>query len=85
MFDSSSIALAELISYIEDAKICSDEKQIFKLAYLAKLYSKHLEQLGYEKDTRVHSTDIKNRILANIPDLHAYKQGREVVLDFKDD
>ena len=85
IFDSSSIALAELISYMEDAKICSNVKQIFKLADLAKLYSKHLEQLVYEKDTRVQSTNIKNRILANIPRLHAYKQGREVLLAFKDD
>lgn len=34
---------------------------------------------------RVHSTDLKRRLLAHIHGLQAHKQGRDVLLAFNDD
>ena len=38
-------------------------------------------RLGVE-NTQIHSTDLKKRILAQIPDLQAHKEGRDVLLAF---
>ena len=79
------IALAELITYIEDSR--EQSLKIFKLSDLVKLYRTRLEQLGVEVTTRIHSSDLKNRILANIPDLQATKakQGKNIFLAFNED
>ena len=83
------LALAELVSYIEGKKQENDEGNtlIFKLADLVKMYSTCLEQLGLDRNatSRLHSTDLKNRILAQIPDLQAHKEGRDVLLAFNKD
>ncbi len=50
-----------------------------------KLYSTRLEQLGVKEHTRPHSTDLINRILAQIPDLRARREGRDVLLAFDED
>ena len=62
-----------------------DVAPVFKLVDLVKLYSARLQQFGIEQDTRPHSTDLKNRILAHFPDLKAYKEGRDVLLGFDRD
>ena len=80
----SGIALAELLSYIEDLRVSSNI-HVLKLSDLTQLYTKRLEQLGCELKGRIHSTDLKNRILANLPELQAYKQGRDVLLAFNED
>ena len=46
-----SIALAELVAYIEDSS-----ESIFKLADLAKAYESRLEQLGRSSSARINST-----------------------------
>ncbi|KAG0694558.1 hypothetical protein GWK47_027185 [Chionoecetes opilio] len=53
---------------------------IFKLSDLVDLYTTRLEQLGTDVAGRVHSTDLKKRVLAYFPDMDAHKQGRDVVL-----
>lgn len=80
----SGIALAELISYIEDLR-ASGNLSVLKLADLTKLYTKRLELLGLKLSGRVHSTDLKNRILSNLPDLQAYKKGRDTFLAFDEE
>ncbi|GFO25219.1 tyrosine-protein kinase receptor tie-1 [Plakobranchus ocellatus] len=42
-------------------------------------------ELGVGITGRNHSTDLKNRILANVPGILAYKHGRDVLLSFNDD
>ena len=74
------IAFAGLISYIEEARMDSLVVPVFKLTDLANMYSNRLEQLGNDLAGRVHSTRLKERILAYLPDMEAHKQGREVVL-----
>lgn len=79
------IALAELVMYIEEARIDEDVLPIFKLADLASMYTNRLQQLGIDLQDRVHTTRLKERILAMVPDLQAYKQGRDVLLVYEDD
>lgn len=80
------LALAELVSYIiSKSQDCNESKPtVFKLADLVKIYSTSLMRLGVE-NTQIHSTDLKKRILAQIPDLQAHKEGRDVLLAFDKD
>jgi hypothetical protein len=83
---SHGIALVELIGYIQDTKMSvRDVAPIFKLTDLLQLYTDRLIELGVDITGRIHSTDLKNRILANVPGLNAYKEGRDVMLGFDDD
>ena len=80
------IALAELLSYIEETKMTDQSvAAIFKLSDLLKLYSDRLRELGADVTGRIHSSDLKDRILANVPRIRAYRQGRDVLLSFDDD
>ena len=82
------IALAELISYIGNCRAESKESAIapvFKLRDLAQLYTDRLKDLGADKTSQVNCSRLKERILAQIPDLQAYKQGRDILLAFKDE
>jgi len=79
------LAFAELISYIEDARLDSLVAPIFKLSNLVELYKTRLGQLGTDVVGRVHSTDLKKRILAYFPDMTAHKQGRDIVLVSNED
>lgn len=62
------LALAELVSYIISKSQDYNESKptVFKLADLVKIYSTILTRLGVE-NTQIHSTDLKKRILAQIP------------------
>ena len=53
---SHSIALAELLNYIEEAKISEGVAPVLKLADLVSLYSTQLKQLGVEQHERLYST-----------------------------
>ena len=73
-----AIALAELVMYIEEAQ----RPMIFQLSDLAKMYSFPLKQLGGHVAGRVNSTRLKDRLLAQIPELGEYTEGKEVKLEF---
>jgi len=68
-----AIALAELVMYIEEAT----RPMVFQLSDLAKMYSCLLEQLGGHVPGRVNSTRLKDRLLALIPELGAYTEGKD--------
>lgn len=72
------IALAGLVSFIEEVRTDSLVAPLFKLADLVDLYSTRLEQMGTHVAGRVHSTKLKNRILSYFPDMDAHTQGRDV-------
>ena len=74
--------LAEMVSYIEDARQETNSLSIFKLSDLSKMYASRLEQLGIQLTDKIHSTRLKNRIIARIPSIHAYQEGREILLAF---
>ena len=79
------IALAELVSYIEEARMDSDVAPVFKLMDLATLYKTRLEQLGTALTGHVHSTELKNQILRYFPNLEEHKRGRDILLAFNQD
>ena len=80
-----SIALAELLSHIDDARNDESVAPILKLADLVKLYTARLEQLGVKQDSRLNSTKLKDRILSHFPDLSAHREGRDVLFAFSSD
>ena len=76
------IALAQLVAYKEET--CAETKgsapTVFRLAELTDMYFNRLAQLGVEGSGRVHSADLKERLLANVPGLQAHKKGRSKLL-----
>ncbi len=82
---SKGLVLAELIAYMEDSRRDEEIAPVFKLSDMCKLYDERLSELGAGRGSKVHSTDLKNRLLAYLPNLTAYKSGREVFLAFNDD
>lgn len=72
----SSIALAELIAYIEDVRSNETIAPVFRLSELAKLYASRLNQLGVAHDAREHSTRLKQRIMNHFPDMIEVCGGR---------
>ena len=81
----NSLALAELVSYIEDARAESSIAYVFQLSDLVTLYTSRIKELGLNVEKRVHSTKLKERILASIPELKTHPQGKQVVLAFESD
>ena len=79
------IALAELVSYIEELRTSGAELPIFKLADLAKMYKSCLQRLGCDTTARVNTSRLKERLVFQIPGLQAYNKGRDVYLAFGDD
>lgn len=81
------IVLAELVSYINESRKDSSINT-FKMTDLAHLYKERLLSLGVE-DENIHVTRLKNRILAQIPDLvchtDKHSKGQSTSLMFKDD
>ena len=78
--------MVELTGYLEEVKSSNVSRaSIFKLADLLHLYTDRIKELGVGVAGRIHSTHLKERILANVPGLQAYKQGRDVILSFDDD
>ena len=76
-----------IIIYIEEARSEKDALLIFKLADLASMYTSRLQQFGYRVNLqdRVHTTRLKERILAMVPDLQTHKQGCDILLTYRDD
>ena len=52
---------------------------VLKLADLVQIYRTRTEQLGNLKDEGVHSTRLKDKLLAHIPGLQTYKQGKNIL------
>ena len=82
---SESIALSELVTYIEETRLDGGADLYFKLADLVKLYHNTLEQLGVSIPKRINTTRLKERLLDQMPNLKAHTKGRDVVLAFDDD
>ena len=82
---AESIALAELVSYIEETRMEMEVATVFKLSDLVKLYQCRLQQLDEQVPDRVNSTQLKERLLSQMPDLKAYKEGKEVLIAFEMD
>ena len=60
----------------------SEGPTVFQLADIVNLYTKCLEQLGVEAPA-VNSTRLKEKLLSEVPELEAHKQGKDVLLAFQ--
>ena len=67
-----------------ETKSSKEGPSILKLADMVQLYKQRLEQLGIKKPD-VNSTRLKEKLLAEISELEAHKQGRDVILAFDED
>ncbi len=65
--------------YIVQTNSNSNCPAIFRLADIVLLYWQRLEHFGV-KEPEVNSTRLKEKRLAEIPDLKAHKEGRDVLL-----
>ena len=74
---SKGNAVAELLAYIEEARMDENVAPVFKLVDIARLYSKRPKQRGVKQDTRTHSTELKA--------LQLTKNGCDVLLAFDTD
>ena len=76
------IALVQLVVYIEEtrAETKGSAPTVFRLAELTDVYPNRLAQLG-----RIHSTNLTERLLANVPGLQANKKGRDTFLAFNNE
>ena len=82
---TSGVVFAELVLYLEETRQRDESAPVFKLAELSQLYKSRMEQLGVEVDNRVHSTRLKEGLLAEFPDMRAYTKGRDVLMAFEND
>ena len=80
-----AIALADIVSYIEDCRDDPSVAPVFLMPEIVIMYSARLKQLGIENCSNVHSTKLKDKLLANIPDLQVHKEGRVNLLVFNED
>ena len=78
------VALAEIVAFVEEQKIES-EITVFELAYLIKMYSNPLKELGLETGNRINSSHFKERLLSSCPNLVAYKSGRDIFVSLPED
>ena len=77
-----SLVFAEMIEYIEEYRKAGEP--FLKLADLVSLYTCRLENLEMQTEGRVHSSRLKNRLLAHFHDLRAYQEGRDIFLAFNE-
>ena len=78
-------AFAELVAFIDDTLTDREERSpVFKLSELVHLYRERLVQVGVSSQC-VHSTRLKDHILASFPELQAFKDGRDVLLTSNED
>eukprot|EP00745_Piridium_sociabile_P003964 TRINITY_DN123171_c0_g1_i1.p2 TRINITY_DN123171_c0_g1~~TRINITY_DN123171_c0_g1_i1.p2 ORF type:complete len:130 (-),score=18.03 TRINITY_DN123171_c0_g1_i1:29-418(-) len=75
------IALSELVVFIEEERD-NTNLPVFKLSELSKMYDRRMRSLDETYDRKINSTRLKERLLSQIVDLQAKRQGKEVVLLF---
>ena len=64
------MAFGLVVSFIEDSSMTAVDKiHVFKLSDLVKTYHTNLEELGIHLETRIHSKQLKNRLLSQYQDL----------------
>ena len=84
--EAYSLAFSELLIYINETKSNREGTSpvVFKLADLTKIYKERLEQLGVQS-SNVHSNRLKDKLMAQMPELESHRKGCDVLLTFKED
>ena len=78
------MAFSELVTYLHESKLNNENVVTHKLADLEKLYTARLLELGIV-EPNINVTRLKANILHHLPEMKAYKKGREVMLAFEKD
>lgn len=84
-FNLESLALAEIISYIEEVKLSETIPCVFKLSELVKLYTENLSHYDMPPSNKIHPSRFKERLLNSCPYLTATNHNREVFISYKED
>ena len=71
----SVVVFAKLALYIEETRQDEETARVFQLVDLVHLSPSRMEQLGLKLDARVHSTQLKPRLLSQFPDMRAHTKG----------
>ena len=80
------MAFGAIVTFREESLITAvDEIAVFKLSNRVKVYNANLEKLGIHLETRICSTQFKNKLLMQFQDLFAHKSKKEVILACKFD
>ena len=80
------LVFSELLAYIVETKLSTDDPVVFKLADLVSLYKQRLEQFGIgSSESDPYPTRLKEKLLAEISELEAQKRGRDILLAFQKD
>lgn len=81
-----AFAFSELLAHLHESRNAAGVEQVtvFRLADLTKLYCERLAQLGVV-EPNVNATRLKERILFHVPEVEAYKSGRDVIIAFQKD
>lgn len=85
--DVYPMVISELVAYLVESNLCSKGPVTFCMPDICHMYQKRLEQLGVDSPN-VNSTRLKEKLLAEIPELEAHrsgKDGRDIVLAFQKD
>ena len=81
-----AIAVIELVAYVEDVRSEEGVVPVVKLVDLAKLYQEWLDRLEVNSvGGRVHTTQLKDKFLAEIPHLSTHFEGSGILLIFDED
>jgi len=80
-----AVVFVELVLYIEETRQDEETTPVFRMADLVLLYESRMEQLGVQLDTRVRSTRLKQRLLAQFPNMRAHTKGRDILMSFEED
>jgi hypothetical protein len=80
----NSLALAELITYLEDVISPEFAPSVFKLSELTKLCSLQLQKHLTGSNSNVNSSRLKDRLEENYPGLIIINHGREVFLTYSE-
>lgn len=81
LINAESLALADVIAYIEDVRCTENIPSVFTLHELKDLYVEQLKFHGVV-GAQTNSTRLKERLLENCPNLSAVPHGRDVLLTF---
>ena len=79
------IAMAEVVTFIEESRKTGAELPTFRLADLAKIYTSALEQLGMKTTAKLNTYHLKKRIVHQVPSLEYFNKGHDVYLVFRED
>src|SRR6218665_2425025 len=82
--DAESIALAEIIAYLEEARANDILPPVFKLAELSQLYAEQMQHHGIFLTSKPNATRLKDRLLENFSDLTTVSHGRDILLTFRE-